>query len=56
MAGYAVWMEKCMVCNGKGKLQTWDKKAKKVSPSEDCPACEGRGYIMVRKSISRKKE
>ena len=55
MAGTCCWMEKCTICSGKGKIQTWDKKAKKLSNSETCPGCEGRGYIMIRKSILRKK-
>lgn len=55
MAGTACWMEKCPMCEGKGKIQTWDKVSKKITPSEDCPGCEGRGYIMVKKSILRKK-
>jgi len=55
MAGTCCWMEKCPACKGDGKIQTWDKKAKKINPSEDCPCCEGRGYIMVKKSIIRKK-
>lgn len=50
-----VWMEKCFVCSGNGKIATWDKTTKTTTPSEDCPGCEGRGYIMMQKSITRKK-
>jgi DnaJ-class molecular chaperone len=55
MGGTATWMEKCPACLGAGKIQTWDKKAKKISPSEDCPVCEGRGYVMIQKNIQRRK-
>ena len=53
--GQAVWMEKCFCCDGSCKITTWDKKTKTANPSEDCPACEGRGYIMLQKSVTRKK-
>jgi DnaJ-class molecular chaperone len=53
--GKSAWMEKCFICDGKGKINTWDKKAKKITPEEQCPACEGKGYVMMQKSIKRKK-
>ena len=56
MSGAAIWNEKCPVCNGECMIQTWDKKLKKVNPSDVCPACEGKGNILIKKHIGRKKD
>jgi DnaJ-class molecular chaperone len=55
MPGTACWREKCPLCKGAGKIQVWDKKAKTVSPSVDCSCCDGKGYILVKKIILRRK-
>jgi hypothetical protein len=55
MAGTACWKEKCPMCSGKSKLTIWDKKEKKISSDESCPACDGRGYLFIKRFIDRKK-
>ena len=56
MSSSACWMEKCPCCNGQCKLQVWDKKGKKMLPAEDCMVCDARGYIMVKKTVTKKKD
>lgn len=56
MPGSATWREKCPACKGYGKLQIFDKKKKEVSSATiDCPCCEGRGYLLIKKVMLRKK-
>jgi hypothetical protein len=55
MLGITTWVETCPMCDGKSKIQVWDKKGKTILPSCDCPTCEGKGKILIRKHLLRKK-
>jgi len=52
--GKAIWTETCFVCNGHGRISTWDKKTKKANPDEGCPGCDGKGYVMMSRYILKK--
>lgn len=50
------WMEKCFLCNGSKKIEvTADKILSKNTEEElgvqDCPCCEGYGYVMIEKTM-----
>ena len=55
MAGEAVWQEQCPVCLGRGKVETHNRRLRKIEDASKCEACEGTGKIYVVKKIRKGK-
>jgi DnaJ-class molecular chaperone len=55
MPGEAIWQETCPVCLGRGKIETHNKRLKKIQDASPCEACNGTGKIFVVKKIRKGK-
>lgn len=53
MSGEAVWHEVCPICAGRGKLETHNKRLKKIEGPTPCEACGGTGRILIVKKIRK---